>query len=119
MKTLKTPRRRAATRVKIGHHPKRGLTGNPAKLAAIIRIFDLRVGTVAKASGRFSRSYVQRVISPKDCLDGSPEFYRRIESALPELVRCRRRSFFNVPSTDGRRVEALVRSAQTDFSSDS
>ncbi len=117
MQTHKTPRRRAAMPVKNGHHPKRGLTGNRAKLSALIRIFDLRVGVVAKCSGRFSRTYVQRVISPNDSLEGSAEFYRLIESALPELVRRRRRAFFSVPSTDGRRVDALVRSAQTDFSS--
>ena len=118
MQTTKTPRRRAATRVRTGHHLKPRLTGNRAKLASLIRVFDLRVGVVAKCTGRFSRTYVQRVISPRDDFEGSAEFYRLIESALPELVRRRRRSFFNVPSVDSRRVDQLVRATQPDFSRD-
>jgi hypothetical protein len=78
-------------------------------LAALIKIFNLSPRQVARICG-YSRAYVQRAISPRDVINCSPEFFLRLEAALPDLVRGRRRGYFAVPATRATSAEAALRS---------
>ena len=104
----KKTQRRGCSPVKIGHQPNAPLTGNRLKLAALIRLFDIPLREMAKRSG-YSRCYIQRCITARDSLEGSPEFYLRLEQALLSIIACRRRAFFDVPATDAADAEAVLR----------
>jgi len=86
---------------------------NGARLRALITLFDVPIREVARRSG-YSRAYVQRCITPGDRLMGAPRFYLRVESSLAEIIRSRRRAFFEVEATDGQDINHAVRSLQID-----
>src|ERR1017187_2604253 len=109
--TKKTPRR-GCTRVKSGHRRNPRLTGNRLRLAALIRLFDIPMRDMARCSG-YSRCYLQRCITAGDSLEGSAEFYLRLEQALLNIIARRRRAFFDVPATDAVDAGAVLRSLDT------
>ena len=62
-----------------------------------MRLFGLSPNSIAEATG-FSRTYVARLLSPKDPFVGSPEFFRMLEMKLPEVIAARRTQFFTCPA---------------------
>ena len=74
---------------------------------ALVRLFRLTPNQVAKAAG-FSRPYVARLLSLKDDLTGSPEFYRALESKLGTIIDQRTAQYFTIPSTPVGRVEKVL-----------
>ena len=73
-----------------------------------MRLFGLSPNSIAEATG-FSRTYVARLLSPKDQLVGSPEFFHTLESKLPEVIAARTSQFFTIPAVPvGRARDVLA-----------
>ena len=72
-----------------------------------MRMFGLSPSAVAKAAN-VSPAYISRVLSETDPLVGSPEFYRRLEGCLGQLVEQRQQQFFRVAPLSVRSVERAV-----------
>ena len=70
-------------------------------------MFGLGPTAVAKAAG-VSQPYVSRILSDNDPIVGNPEFYRRLEVKLGNLIESRRTQFFRVRPSSIRRIENAV-----------
>jgi len=81
--------------------------GNVLRLWALVRLFRLSASEIAKATG-FSRSYVARLLSPRDEFSGSPEFYRTLECKLGQIIDQRASQFFTVPATPVSRARDVL-----------
>ena len=80
---------------------------NVRRLRAICRMFNLGPTAIAKAAG-VSQPYVSRILSDNDPIVGNPEFYRRLEVKLGNLIESRRTQFFRVRPSSIRRIENAV-----------
>jgi len=83
-----------------------GLDNNSRRLKAILDGFDIPLATVAKVSG-ISRTYVSRVLSPNDPLNGNDSFWLKVEKALGKLVDSRRGQVFEIGAMTVEKVEGL------------
>jgi len=72
-----------------------------------VGLFGLSPNSIAEATG-FSRTYVARLLSPKDQLVGSPEFFHTLESKLPEVIATRRTQFFTCPAVPVARARSVL-----------
>ena len=77
------------------------------RLLALVRLFRLTPNQVAKAAG-FSRPYVARLLSHRDDLVGSHEFYRALECKLGTIIENRTAQYFTVPAVSLRRVQGVL-----------
>ena len=82
-------------------------SANCVRLLALVRLFRLSPNQVAKAAG-FSRPYVARLLSLKDDLTGSPEFFRALECKLGAIVENRTSQYFTIPAVSVRRVQGVL-----------
>ena len=82
-------------------------SANCVRLLALVRIFRLSPNQIAKAAG-FSRPYVARLLSHRDDLVGSHEFYRALETKLGTIIENRTAQYFTVPAVSVRRVESIL-----------
>jgi hypothetical protein len=81
--------------------------GNVLRLWALVRLFRLSPSAVAKTTG-FSRSYVARLLSPRDEFSGSSEFFRALEQKLPDVIAGRTSQFFTVPAVSVQRARNVL-----------
>lgn len=72
------------------------VSANVRRLLAVKRLFGLQDSEIARAAG-YSRPYVVRLLS--NDLEGSPEFYRRLENTLGALVQSRSSQVFDHAGT--------------------
>ena len=72
-----------------------------------MRLLGLSASEVARASG-VSRSYVARILSPRDELVGSQAFYRTLEARLHEVIAARTTQFFTLPATPVARAREVL-----------
>ena len=82
-------------------------SANCVRLLALVRLFRLTPNQVAKAAG-FSRPYVARLLSHRDDLVGSHEFYRALECKLGTIIENRTAQYFTVPAVSLRRVQGVL-----------
>ena len=97
-KSRRSPRKR--------HRPVQR-NANSIRLLALVRLFRLTPIQVAKAAG-FSRPYVSRLLSHRDDLTGSPEFFRALENKLGAIIDQRTSQYFTIPAVSVRRVEKVL-----------
>jgi hypothetical protein len=83
------------------------VNANRIRLWALARLFRLSASEIAKATG-FSRSYVARLLSPRDGFSGSPEFFRALECKLPDVIDGRTAQFFTCPATPVSRARDVL-----------
>jgi len=85
--------------------------GNRTRLWAIVRLFQISPSDIAEATG-FSRPYIARLLSPKDDLEGSSDFFRILEQKLGTIIEGRTAQFFVVPAVSVQRVRAVMELGQ-------
>jgi len=83
------------------------IKSNAQKLRAWAEVLALSPTMIATAIGGYSRCYVSRVLSVQDPLEGSPNFWMKVESALGRLVEHRQVRVFDVPTSQT--AEELLR----------
>ena len=81
---------------------------NSMRLRAISSFFNISANTIAQM-GSVSRPYVSRVVSATDTLVGSPQFWRRLEAGLGQLIEKRRGQVFDLPGTQPERAAELMK----------
>lgn len=82
--------------------------GNRIRLMALVRLLNLSPSEIGKETG-FSKSYVCRLLNPKDHdLSGSPEFWRILECKLGTIINQRASQYFTVPATPVARARAVL-----------
>ena len=88
-----------------GHRVKE--PGNVVRFRALVRLFRLSPTDVARATG-FSRSYISRILSPKDDFTGSPEFFRSLETKLGTVIAGRTAQYFTIPAVSVQRARDVL-----------
>ncbi len=81
---------------------------NAARLKAVCEGYGIRMSVVAKQCG-VSQPYISRIFSSTDPLEGSSQFWRRVEAELGRLVDQREKQIFNIQAADSESVEQLAR----------
>jgi hypothetical protein len=81
--------------------------GNRIRLMAVVRLFRLSPSEIGKATG-YSRSYVSRLLNPKDEFSGSREFFRTVECKLGQIIDQRASQFFTVPAVSVARARGVL-----------
>src|ERR1035437_474902 len=81
--------------------------GNVLRLWALVRLFRLSASEIGKATG-FSRSYVARLLSPRDDFSGSAEFFRAVECKLGTIIAGRTTQYFTVPAVSVQRARNVL-----------
>ena len=81
---------------------------NSMRLRAISSFFNISMNAVAQMGG-VSRPYVSRVLSDADKLTGSPQFWRKVEAGLGQLIEKRRAQVFDVPGTQPEQASELMK----------
>ena len=74
---------------------------------AVVRLFRLSPSEIGKATG-FSKSYVSRLLNPKDDFSGSPEFFRALESKLGQIIDGRSSQFFTCSAVPVARARGIL-----------
>lgn len=116
--TPKTPQMRHS-RVKRRYSGVQRPNANVLRLWALVRLFRLSASEIGKATG-FSRSYVARLLSPRDEFSGSPEFFRTLEQRLPEVIAGRTAQYFTVQAVSVQRARSIIEQmAEDEVASDS
>jgi hypothetical protein len=87
-------------------HPSR-VNGNKIRLRALVLLLGLSASEVARASG-VSRSYVARLLSPRDHFSGSPAYFRTLEAKLPEVIAGRTSQYFTLPAVPVQRARDVL-----------
>lgn len=82
-------------------------SGNVLRLWALVRLFRLSASEIGKATG-FSRSYVARLLSPRDDFSGSAEFFRTAECKLGQIIDRRSAQFFTCPAVSVARARGVL-----------
>jgi len=82
------------------------LDANGRRLKAILDGFDIPLATVAGVSG-ISRTYVSRVLSENDPLNGNDQFWLKVEKALGKIVDSRRGQVFEISARPVELVEKV------------
>jgi hypothetical protein len=83
------------------------VNGNKIRLRALVQLLRLSPSEIARASG-VSRSYVVRVLSPRDGFSGSKEFFRVMESKLGQIIEARTSQFFTCPAVPVARARDVL-----------
>ena len=81
--------------------------GNVVRLWTLARLFRLSASEVGKATG-YSRSYVARLLSPRDDFNGSPEFWRTLECKLGTIIDQRASQVFTCPAISVARARGVL-----------
>ena len=79
---------------------------NSRRLRAIIAVFNVPHTAVAEA-GKVSPAYISRLLSEKDGMTASDEFWRKMENALPKLIEQRRGQIFEVKAAPVEKIDGL------------
>ena len=74
---------------------------------ALVRLFRLTPSEIGKATG-FSRSYVSRLLNPKDDFSGSGQFFHTLECKLSDVIASRTAQYFTVPAVSVQRVRRVL-----------
>ena len=92
---------------KMRYSPHQRPSGNRVRLMTVVTIFRLTPSEIGKATG-FSRSYVSRLLNPKDEFSGSPEFFRVLEQQLGAIIEERSAQYFTVPAVSVARARNVL-----------
>jgi hypothetical protein len=74
---------------------------------ALVRLFRLTPSEIGKPTG-YSRSYVSRLLNPRDDFAGSPAFFRMVECKLGTILDNRSSQFFTCPAVSVQRARAVI-----------
>jgi transcriptional regulator with XRE-family HTH domain len=70
-------------------------------------LFRISPSAIAEATG-FSRSYVARLLSPRDEFSGSAEFFRAVECKLGTIIDRRASQYFTVAAVPVSRARSVL-----------
>ena len=82
------------------------LDDNGRRLKAILEVFSIPISDVATVTG-ISRTYVSRILSENDPLNGNDQFWLKVEKALGKLVEGRKGQVFKIGAIEVEKVEGL------------
>ena len=80
---------------------------------ALTKLFRLTAKEVGRQTG-YSRSYVSRLLNPKDDFSGSPEFFRAVECKLGTILDNRSSQFFTCPAVPVARARDVIEQMPVD-----
>jgi transcriptional regulator with XRE-family HTH domain len=73
----------------------------------VVTLFRLSPSEIGKATG-YSRSYISRLLNPKDDFSGSVAFFRTVECKLGQIIDQRASQYFTVPAVSVARARGVL-----------